>query len=141
MSNKSAKERLIKLYGAECFIDKLHLRKDPQRHYTSVGEYYRMKQLTYHHIKMKKDGGRATVENGALLSTENHEWFHRQPKKEQEEMNRAFQEYKKCKIVHEDFESPIEVRFREISIDKKGKLERRKDKNEMQKLKKDWEDR
>ena len=27
MSNKRAKERLIQLYGAECFIEKLKLRK------------------------------------------------------------------------------------------------------------------
>ena len=53
-----------------------------------------MKQLTYHHIKMKKDGGRATIENGALLSAENHAWFHKQSLEKQSEMNRAFQEYK-----------------------------------------------
>lgn len=54
--NKSAKEKLIKLYGEECFIEKLHLRKDDQpKTYTSKGQKKRMKQLTYHHIKMKKD--------------------------------------------------------------------------------------
>lgn len=35
---------------------------------------------------------------GALLSTENHEWFNKQSKAAQAEMNRLFQEYKKCKI-------------------------------------------
>ena len=53
-----------------------------------------MKQLTYHHIKMRKDGGKATVENGALLSTENHAWFHKQTPEKQAEMNKAFQQYK-----------------------------------------------
>ena len=52
-SNKRAKERLIELYGDECFIDKLHLRKDGERRYTSKGQYKRMKQLTYHHILEK----------------------------------------------------------------------------------------
>ena len=28
--NKRAKEKLIKLYGAECFIEKLKLRKDTE---------------------------------------------------------------------------------------------------------------
>ena len=95
-SNKSAKQELIKRYGAECFIEKLHLRKDttPKR-YTSKGQKKRMKQLTYHHIKMKKDGGKATVENGALLSAENHQWFHKQNSQAQEYMNTMFQEYKK----------------------------------------------
>lgn len=52
-SNKSAKEQLIKLYGAECFIDKLHLREDTERKYTGKAQYHRMKQLTYHHILEK----------------------------------------------------------------------------------------
>ena len=72
-SNKNARKKLEERYGKECFIEKLHLRKDKEpRRYTSKGQMKKMKQLTYHHIKMKKDGGRATVENGALLSAENH---------------------------------------------------------------------
>ena len=52
MSNKKAKEKLIQLYGAECFIEKLNLRKDTEpRRYKSKGQYKRMKQLTYHHIQ------------------------------------------------------------------------------------------
>ena len=43
---------------------------------------------------MKKYGGRATIENGALLSAENHAWFHKQSPEKQAEMNKAFQEYK-----------------------------------------------
>ena len=62
-SNKNAKEKLIQLYGAECFIDKLHLRPDHERRYKGKGQYERMKQLTYHHILEKSKGGRATVEN------------------------------------------------------------------------------
>ena len=91
--NKSVRKELERLYGRECFIDKLHLRKDKQK-YKGKAQYKRMKQLTYHHIKMKKDGGRATIENGALLSAENHTWFHKQSPEKQAEMNKAFQEYK-----------------------------------------------
>ena len=73
MDNKKAKEKLIKLYGNECFIEKLHLRKDNEpRKYKSKGQMKRMKQLTYHHILERRRGGKATVENGALLSAENH---------------------------------------------------------------------
>lgn len=53
-----------------------------------------MKQLTYHHILEKSKGGKATVENGALLSAENHEWFNKQSKEEQRRMNDMFQQYK-----------------------------------------------
>lgn len=95
-SNKKAKEELMKYYGSECFIDKLNLRKDSKRiRYTSKAHRAKMKQLTYHHIKMKKDGGRATRENGALLSAENHTWFHKQSPQAQGYMNAIFQEYKR----------------------------------------------
>ena len=67
MSNKSAKDKLIQLYGAECFIEKLHLRHDTDRHYTSKGQLKRMKQLTYHHIKPKSEGGKATIENRSFV--------------------------------------------------------------------------
>ena len=65
MANKGAKTRLIKLYGKECFIEKLHLRpvEDTPRRYKSKGELKRMKELTYHHIVPKSQGGKATVEN------------------------------------------------------------------------------
>ena len=102
MSNKEAKQRLIELYGAECFIEKLHLRVDTEpRRYTSKGQYKRMKQLTFHHIRERQHGGKATVANGALLSAENHEWFNKQSKEAQKQMNELFQKYKQsveCKV-------------------------------------------
>lgn len=52
-SNKRAKDELIRLYGAECFIDKLHLRTDKGRKYTGKAQRHKMKQLTYHHIQEK----------------------------------------------------------------------------------------
>lgn len=105
-SNKKAKEALIELYGAECFIERLHLRDTSGLKYTGSKQYKRMKTLTYHHIKMKSKGGKATVRNGALLSAENHAWFHQQSNSEQERMNEMFQELKQkidnadeCEIV------------------------------------------
>jgi len=50
--------------------------------------------LTYHHIQERRNGGQATVENGALLSLENHSWFNKQSEERQKAMNKAFQEYK-----------------------------------------------
>lgn len=142
-SNKRAKEELIRRYGAECFIEKLKLRKDgkPKR-YTGKGQRARMKQLTYHHIKMRKDGGKATVENGALLSAENHAWFHQQSAQDQRCMNNMFQEYKKqyqeCQVVFvDDLQLDVQVRAMEFHIDereqKKEKYNRAKEKREFQK--------
>lgn len=56
-SNKSVKDRMIKLYGAIDFLDALHIKLEPKiKKYKSKGQLKRMKQLSYHHIKMKKDG-------------------------------------------------------------------------------------
>lgn len=53
-----------------------------------------MKQLTYHHIVKREHGGKTTVENGALLSAENHQWFNKQSEVKQEIMNDMFRQYK-----------------------------------------------
>lgn len=141
-SNKRAKEELIRRYGAECFIEKLKLRKDIEpRRYKGKGQMKKMKQLTYHHIRMKKDGGRATVENGALLSAENHAWFHKQNSQDQAIMNAMFQEYKKqyqeCQVVFVDkLNLGFEIKAMEFHIDereqKKEKYNRAKEKREFQ---------
>jgi hypothetical protein len=127
MSNKSAKERLIQIYGAECFIDKLHLRTGAKEHYTSKGQRKRMEQLTYHHILEKRNGGKATVENGALLSAQNHNWFNKQSEEKQAEMNKKFQEYKnrsnytEAKItLVDEIVIPCEVKTAEISFTEKS---------------------
>lgn len=112
MSNKKAKEKLIKLYGEECFIEKLHLRKDTEpRRYTSKGQRKRMRQLTYHHIKERQHGGKATVANGALLSVENHEWFNKQSKESQKQMNELFQKYKQSVECKVEFVDELDTRF------------------------------
>ena len=117
MSNKEAKQRLIKLYGAECFIEKLRLRKDTEpRRYKSKGQRKRMKQLTYHHIQERSNGGQATVENGALLSTENHEWFNRQSKEAQRQMNELFQRYKNSVECSVEFVDNLETDFSIASV-------------------------
>ena len=117
MSNKRAKERLIQLYGAECFIEKLHLRKDTEpRKYTSKGQYKRMKQLTYHHIQECQNGGKATVENGALLSAENHAWFNKQSKETQKQMNELFQKYKQSVECKVEFVDELDARFTVASV-------------------------
>ena len=143
-NNKRAKEKLINVYGGECFIEKLKLRKytEPKK-YKGKGQMKRMKQLTYHHIKMKKDGGRATVENGALLSAENHTWFHKQSPQVQTQMNEIFQEYKRqqsqeCQVVFVDeLKLGFEIKTMEFSIgereQKKEKYNRAKEKKEFQK--------
>ena len=99
MGNGVARRVLEELFGAECFIKKLHLRKD-NKNYTGIGQKKKMKKLknknklTYHHIIEEHHNGKATIENGAILSVENHQWFHEQPLSDQLRMDRKFQDYK-----------------------------------------------
>ena len=117
MSNKKARKKLIKLYGAECFIEKLHLSKDTElRQYTGKGQYEKMKQLTYHHIREKQHGGKATVEDGALLSAENHIWFNEQSKEAQRQMNELFQRYKQSVECSVEFVDNLETNFSIASV-------------------------
>ena len=89
-----------------------------------------MKSLTYHHIRERRKGGKATVENGALLSMENHQWFHKQSKASQGYMNAIFQEYKRqvdesaeCAVKFvDDLDTPFEIRVTDIVLDKNGRL-------------------
>lgn len=136
-NNRQAKEELIRRYGAECFIERLHLRDTTGLKYTGKGQYKKMKALTYHHIKPKSKGGQATVENGALLSNENHDWFNHQPKGEQERMNKMFQQLKKdideLRIIYvDDLDVGYKVVATEIAIDEDGKIiERSKEEREL----------
>ena len=147
-NNKKAKERLIELYGPECFIEKLHLRKDKKpRKYTSKGQYKRMKELTYHHIKERRNGGKTTVENGVLLSNENHQWFNKQSEKAQRQMNELFQQYKRLinigiivngetlveKELEIDMSDVIEIPLIDTTDEIRKKYNRAKEKRKWQK--------
>ena len=142
-SNKKAKERLIELYGAECFIEKLHLRKDKNRVYKGKKQKEKMKQLTYHHIVEKRNNGKATVENGALLSAENHAWFNKQSSQAQAQMNQIFQEYKQQVDIGVDVVVPTQgiTQTKKIKIDLDDcieiKLEDSYDRAETQRLMQD----
>jgi hypothetical protein len=158
-SNKKAKEELIRLYGAECFIDRLHLRPESSKVYTSQQLKYmrkhqhQLKQLTYHHIKERCQGGRATVENGALLTEDNHRWFNKQSPEAQRYMNDKFQELKakidnarECKIELVDtLDIGIDINVAEIEFSNelkvsKTKFNRAETKKETKQLIKEWED-
>ena len=136
-SNKSIKEEMIRKYGAKCFIERLKLRDTSGLRYTGKNQYKKMKMLTYHHIKEKSKGGKATVENGALLSAENHAWFHQQPKADQERMNQQFQDlkrnidnnYEPCEVQlapESDITLPFDLDIMTVNIDDTGKIKPQK---------------
>ena len=122
--NTKIKNKLIEIYGPECFIEKLHLRPidDYPKHYTSKGQLKRMKELSYHHIKERSKGGPTTIENGAILSVENHEWFNKQPPEIQAELNKRFKEYKECKVIFSD-DVQIDFNIQAVTFEIDDKLQ------------------
>ena len=95
-TNKEAKMRLIDIYGeksmfkesgAEQYIEglqriKTYAKFKQQKRYR--GKKLHKDQLQYHHLKHKSEGGKATVENGALVYGDEHVYMHSLPRQQEE---------------------------------------------------------
>lgn len=76
-----AKKELIWLYGAKCMLTDMKI------------------ELNYHHLQKKCDGGKETVENGAIISRRPHTWLHSLEDSDMglyREINEALKFYKMC---------------------------------------------
>lgn len=147
-SNREAKRLLILKYGEICFIEELGIRSkediDKERRIRYKGKKQReiCDQLTYHHILEKCKGGKATVENGALLRYINHQWLHRLSKEKQAQINELFKEYKKqhsteCTVEYVDkLDTDLKIQafvFTPEQLKPKREYNRAKDKREVEK--------
>ena len=95
MSNNGARRELERLFGKICFIEKLGIRYIPPKERKKIKGYSKYDDLlTYHHIHERHLGGKATVENGAIVRGYNHRWLHSLPEHEKQLVNQAMQEYK-----------------------------------------------
>jgi hypothetical protein len=84
-SNKKATIKLISVFGHVCFLNGVIFVKNP---------------ITYHHIVAKRNKGKATFENGALLCYLEHQMFNaieRDNQKHAESLNDGFREYKQTR--------------------------------------------
>lgn len=152
--NRKIREELERIYGKGCMFQKAKIEKrieeiggiktykqfKEQHRFTLKRERVFENMMTLHHLKHLSEGGETTLENGAVVGSLPHMYMHSLPREQEEVINDMLRSFKECKVVYEDFESPIKIKIRELSIDKRGRLEKR-DKNEMQKIKKEWEDR
>ena len=93
--NRSAREMLEKIYGEKCMIHegirKIKPPKPSNRQYKGKSI---ARQLTYHHLKAKRYGGKATVENGACLCRSCHDWLEQLSETEREKINEELRQYK-----------------------------------------------
>lgn len=104
-SNKRAKEALIQIYGEECMFEKARVAERIEqmggirtyRSYVAEKKFKGKpikKQLTYHHLRHKSEGGPATVENGAVVEAVAHAYLHSLPRHQEEIANNMLRAYK-----------------------------------------------
>ena len=85
--NSKARKKLEKIYGKGCFMERAGIRK-------ITGFKKDAYIMTYHHMRHVSEGGKATIENGANLALENHEFLHSLPREEEEKINNEIRRWK-----------------------------------------------
>ena len=149
-SNKSAREELERIYGKHCMIHQGIRKLNPPKPHK--GKYKGKSialQLTYHHLKPKHLGGKATVENGANLCRRCHDWLEQLSNTDREQVNNELREYKRqhsqeCTVEFVDYlPRDWEVRAMIITpeeLQPKKKYNRAEDKRNVQKKIREWEE-
>lgn len=135
-------------YGKVCFIEELGIRTKQEikadiKRYKSKKQRKRMDELTYHHIVERCNGGATTEENGAILRAINHAWLHRLPQPQKAVINRLLQEYKRaysqeCQV---EIVEELKTEFSVVATTFKPKELLREDKNELARLRQEYQDR
>ena len=100
-SNKSARQLLERQFGKICMVEATGIRYIPKSERRKIRGYTKYDDvLTFHHIKERAKGGKATPENGALVRGYNHRWLHSLPPTEKEKVNNALVEFKVAFLQH-----------------------------------------
>lgn len=138
--------------GYKKFIEEKHFRTKDIKKLTE--------RMNYHHLEHKADGGATTIENGAVVNELEHRYMHSLPRHQEEIINNHIRQWKLDYIslcagqvidsgevdldLEEDtMEIPVHEYHstREFTIKELKEKQRRKEKRELQRLKKEWEQR
>lgn len=112
-SNKGARKELEKIYGKKDMFEKARIAERIEarggiRTYKEYKNHVKFKRsrkkqmektMNYHHLMHKKDGGKATVENGAIVNSLAHQYMHSLPRDQEEIINNMLRDYKKGLII------------------------------------------
>ena len=104
-SNCSAKKELERIYGKGCFFNRAKVAEQIEamggiKTFKVFVQEKKFKgkpishQITYHHLKHKSEGGKATVENGANVEEVAHQYLHSLPRNQEEIINNMLREFK-----------------------------------------------
>ena len=148
-SNKRVHKQLALIYGEKCMFLASHCDNASYRtyqgRYTSKEMKRLVKTLTVHHLKHRSEGGKATIENCSLVNELAHRYLHSLPREYEEIINDRIRKWKECQLIETELDMPIEINFATLSVDKDKKIRveklEREQKKEMQKLRKEYEDR
>lgn len=167
-SNKQKREELEQIYGkgsmfekaqSEQYIETLPRIKGykkyiQEKRYTGKEIRRLTKSMNYHHLKHKSEGGETSIENGAVVNEMEHRYMHSLPRQHEEIINDHIRQWKidfitlttegvieSGEVVPEIETLTIPVytykKTRQATIER----QRRHDKRQMQKIKKELEDR
>ena len=131
-----------------------------EKHFTTKDIKKLTERMNYHHLEHKADGGATTIENGAVVNELEHRYMHSLPRHQEEIINNHIRQWKLDYIslcagqvidsgevdldLEEDtMEIPVHEfhSTREFTIKELKEKQRRKEKRELQRLKKEWEQR
>lgn len=129
-----------------------------EKHFTTKEIKKLVRRMNYHHLQHKAEGGSTSIENGAVVNELEHRYIHSLPRNHEEIINNHIRKWKMDVItlnsegiidskeididLSKDFiEIPVHTR-KSKRTKKQIEAERRKEeKRELQKLKKEWEER
>ena len=108
-SNKNARLALESIYGKGSMFKKAECERQIEKQKLKIKGYKRFlqekrysgkilktksRQMTYHHLQHRSEGGKTDVENGAILSTLEHEYIHSLSREQEEVINNMIRQYK-----------------------------------------------
>ena len=107
-SNKSKREELQKIYGNGSMFKKSKVEEylttlpriksykkfQEEKHYTRKQKLKLEQTLTYHHMQHLSEGGKTTLENGAVVTEGEHQYMHALPRLEEEIINKHIKNWK-----------------------------------------------
>lgn len=175
-SNKKKREELERIYGKGSMFQKAQTEEYvetlptitgykqfiKQRRYTTKIINQLNKAMNYHHLKHKADGGKTTIENGALVTELEHRYLHSLPRPHEEIINNHIRKWKfdfilmttqkvlkSGELIPEEPEEYIEIPVRTYYKRPKKRMSkkeyeakrRKKEKQEFKKIKKELEER
>lgn len=170
-SNKKKREQLEEIYGKGSMFEKSHTEDYistlpkikgykkflKEKHFTSKEIKKLTERMNYHHLEHKADGGATSIENGAIVNELEHRYLHSLPRNQEEVINNHIRQWKidfitlstESVIDSEQIQIDLNKDYIEIPVYDYKKMtkkellrkQRRMEKRELQKLKKEYEER